>query len=86
MGIFGARADDFDFHSAVRCQASLQRRRYTVTRASLDLILFALAFRVDAVRVDTLADQVRLDRRRTTLRQTLVVTVGTHCGKVPIFR
>jgi hypothetical protein len=40
-------------------------------------ILFALAFGVDTVGIDTLADHVGLDRRGAPLGQLLVVGIGT---------
>src|SRR5690606_945018 len=65
-----ARTDDFDFYATVLGAAFARG----VAGHGLEL---TLAFGVDAVGVDALADQVLLDRVGTALGQTLVVLLGT---------
>src|SRR5690606_10679003 len=66
-----ASADDFDFYAAVLSTAF-------ASRVGGHGAGFALAFRIDTIGRDALTNQVVLDGGSTTLRQTLVVLLGTN--------
>src|SRR5690606_8959667 len=72
--------DDFHFDATIRLQAGDLRGAATdvVALVAGDRLGFALAFGVDAVRIDALRDQVGLDGGGATLGQTLVVGGGTE--------
>src|SRR5690554_5969390 len=65
-----ACADDLDFHATVLCAAF-------ASCVGSDWAGFALAFRVNAISRNTLADQIVLDGVGATLGQTLVVLFAT---------
>src|SRR6266702_5400514 len=74
--------DNFDFHAAIRCEAGDELLVVLLVATGRDRVALALAFRIDTVGFDALADQVCLDSLSTAQRQTVVVLVRTDTVRV----
>src|SRR5471032_1627911 len=76
------RTDNFDFHATIRCEAGDECLVVLLVATRRNRLTLALAFRVDTVGFDALADQVCLDSLCTTQRQAIVVLVRTDTVRV----
>src|ERR1700753_998536 len=60
--------DNFDFHATIRCEAGDKLLAVLLVATGRDRVALALAFRIDTVGFDALADQVCLDSLSTAQR------------------
>src|ERR1700761_312938 len=74
--------DNFDFHATIRCEAGDELLVVLLVATGGNRIALALAFRINTVSFDALADQVCLHSLSTTQRQTVVVLVRTDAVRV----
>src|ERR1700761_2250693 len=74
--------DNFDFHATIRCEAGDELLVVLLVATGRDRVALALAFRIDTVGFDALADEVCLHSLSTAQRQTVVVLVRTDTVRV----
>src|SRR5579864_4419577 len=81
-GLLLCRTHNFDFHATIRCEAGDELLVILLVAARRNRVALALAFRVDTVGFDALADEVCLDSLSTAHRQTVVVGHRTDTVRV----